>query len=393
MNTVKTLDAVQAEAVHGSGAYAPAPLTLVRGQGARVWDEAGRSYLDFGTGIGVAALGHAHPALTRAVSEAAQTLMTCVNGYYHNDVRARLLGALAGIAPPGLNRAFLCNSGTEAVEGALKLARLHTGRAKFVAAAHGFHGRTFGALSATWKPSYRDPFAPLLPEVVHVPFNDVAALEAAVDGATAAVVLETVQGEAGIHPATPEFLETARRACDAQGALLVLDEVQCGTGRTGRWWACERYGVVPDALCAAKALGGGVPVGAVCFRDALVFDKGQHGSTYGGNPLACRAALAVIEAIQSDNLLDHISDLGAHFLDRLRALQAERPEQVREARGVGLMLAVELRQKAGPALKRLLERGVLAVTSGATTLRFLPPYIATRDEVDEAVDALAAALG
>lgn len=393
MSTAKTLDAIQAETVHGSGAYAPAPFTLVRGQGARVWDDAGRGYLDFGTGIGVAALGHAHPALSRAVTEAAQTLMTCVNGYYHSDVRARLLGTLAQIAPPGLNRTFLCNSGTEAVEAALKLARLHTGRVKFVAAAHAFHGRTFGALSATWKPQYRDPFAPLLLEVAHVPFNDAPALERAVDGQVAAVVLETVQGEAGIHPATPEFLETAQRVCHAHGALLVLDEVQCGMGRTGRWFACERYGVVPDVICMAKALGGGVPVGAASFRDGLAFDKSQHGSTYGGNPLACRAALAVIETIQSEGLLAHVAEVGAYFLERLRALQAAYPTQVREARGVGLMLALELRQKAGPALKRLMERGVLAVTSGATTLRFLPPYIATRDEVDEAVAALEAVLG
>jgi len=392
MQISHTLDAVQTEADHGSGAYAPIPVVIVRGQGTRLWDEQGKEYLDFGSGIGVAALGHAHPALTHALSEQAATLMTCVNGYYHNDVRAQLLQALERITPSALSRFFLCNSGTEAIEAALKLARLHTGRTRFVAANGGFHGRTLGALSATWKPKYRKPFEPLLLEVHHVPFNDVEALEQTVTEETAAVLLETVQGEAGIHPATPAYLEAARRLCDERGALLILDEVQCGMGRSGTWFACERYGVIPDVLCAAKALGGGVPAGAVAVREGFVFKKGQHGSTYGGNPLAARAALTVIKTIEGEGLLEHVARLGEYFKSGLQALAEAQPEKVRDVRGVGLMLALELRQKAGPALKALMERGVLAITAGATTLRFLPPYIVTQSEVDEVLQALEAVL-
>jgi len=384
----QTEDIFHLEAAHGSGAYNPAPVVMVQGYGVRLLDKEGNRYLDCATGIGVAALGHAHAALVRAIAEQAGRLITCASGYYHNDVRARLQERISQITPGDLNRVFLCNSGAEAVETALKLARLSTQRAGIVAAMRGFHGRTLGALTATWNTDHRKPFEPLIPAVSHVPYNDVPALEQAVTQETAAVLLETVQGEGGIHPATPEFLQAARRLCDERGALLILDEVQCGMGRTGRWFACEHYGVVPDVLCLAKALGGGMPIAATAFREALSFKKGQHGSTYGGNPLACQAALAVIDTIENSQLLDNVAQVGSYFLERLRALHQAKPQKVREVRGMGLMLAVELRHKAGPVIKALMERGVLALFGGTTIVRFLPAYIFTQADVDETLQAL-----
>lgn len=388
----KTEEIIRVEESHASGAQKPAPIVIVKGDGVRLLDQEGNEYLDCGSGIGVAALGHAHPALVRAISDQAGALITCATGYYHNDVRARLLERLSEIAPGDLNRVFLSNSGTEAVETAMKLARVCTQREGIVAAMRGFHGRTLGALTATWKPSDRKPFEPLLPGVSHVPFNDVASLERAITHRTAAVLLEPIQGEGGIHPSSLEYLQVARRLCDQRGALLILDEVQCGMGRTGHWFACDHYDVVPDILCVAKALGGGVPIAATIFREALMFEKGQHGSTCGGNPLACRAAMAVIDTIEHDRLLDNVSKTGSYFLERLNALHQVNPEKVREARGMGFMLALELRCKVGPVLRALMERGVLALSGGSTILRFLPPYIFSKTDVDETMRALEAVL-
>ncbi len=388
----KTEEIIRVEESHASGAQKPAPIVIVKGDGVRLLDQEGNEYLDCGSGIGVASLGHAHPALVRAISDQAGALITCASGYYHNDVRARLLGRLSEIAPGDLNRVFLSNSGTEAVETAMKLARVCTQREGIVAAMRGFHGRTLGALTATWKPSDRKPFEPLLPGISHVPFNDVASLERAITHRTAAVLLEPIQGEGGIHPSSLEYLQVARRLCDQRGALLILDEVQCGMGRTGHWFACDHYDVVPDILCVAKALGGGVPIAATIFREALAFEKGQHGSTCGGNPLACRAAMAVIDTIEHDRLLDNVSKTGSYFLERLNALHQVNPEKVREARGMGFMLALELRCKVGPVLRALMERGVLALSGGSTILRFLPPYIFSKADVDETMRALEAVL-
>jgi len=383
---------IQLERRHGSGALKPAPLVFVKGSGVRLLDQEGKEYLDCGSGIGVAALGHSHPVLVQAIADQAGKLITCVNGYYHNDVRSHLLQKLSEIAPGDLDRAFLSNSGTEAAETAIKLARVCTQRKGIVAAMRGFHGRTLGALAATWKPAFRKPFEPLLSGVSYVPYNDMVALKATVTQETAALLLEPIQGEGGIHPATLEYLQVARDLCDHHGALLIFDEVQCGMGRTGRWFACEHTSVIPDILCLAKALGGGVPIGATVFRDDLSFGRGQHGSTFGGNPLACRAALTVIGTIEHESLLDHVAETGAYFLERLTALQEVLPEKVREVRGRGLMLALELRSKAGPVLAALAERGVLALSGGSTIVRFLPPYIFTKANVDEVMDALEAVL-
>jgi acetylornithine/LysW-gamma-L-lysine aminotransferase len=293
---------IELESAHTSGVYPKRPLTLVRGLGARVWDADGHEYIDCAGGQGTANLGHAHPAIVKAVSEQASRLISCPEIFY-NDQRALLLDRLAGAAPPGLERVFLCNSGAEAVEAALKFARLSTGRHEVVAAMRGFHGRTMGALSATWTRAYREPFEPLVPGFRHVPYNDSSVMQSAITSETAAVILEVVQGEGGVHPCDPGYLAEVKAICEARGALLILDEVQTGYGRTGKMFACEHHGMQPDLMCIAKSMAGGLPMGA-CLIGPRVgpLPAMAHGSTFGGNPLACAAALATLAVMRNDDL-------------------------------------------------------------------------------------------
>lgn len=372
---------------HTSGVYTKRPVVVVRGEGAYVWDAAGRRYVDCATGHGVALLGHSHPRLVAAVQQQAERLITCAEAFY-NDRRAELQAELVALMP-GMERVFLCNSGTEAVEAALKFARLATGRPGVVAARNGFHGRTMGALSATWRPEYRRPFEPLVPGFSHVPYNDPAALEAAVGPDTAAVILEVVQGEGGIRPADPAYLQRAQELCRERGAMLVIDEIQT-FGRTGRILACEHYGLEPDLICLAKGLAGGVPIGAVLIGPRVgKLPPSVHGSTFGGNPLACAAALATLRTLRKDSLPARAGELGAWFLARLRALSLP---IIREVRGLGLMVGIELRRRARPYLMALLQRGVLALPAGPTVLRFLPPLVISPDDLEFVVQAVADAL-
>lgn len=365
---------------------------FVRGEGCWMVDSDGRRYLDLSSAQGVAMLGHCHPRVTAAIVHQAQTLALCPN-YLYNDVRAQFAEALVGVLPPHLPHAFLCNSGAEAVDGALKFARLTTGRQRFVSTTKGFHGRTFGALSVTWEPKYRDGFGPLL-ETTHVPFNDAAAIDAAVTDETAAVIVEIVQGESGVNLSTPAFIETAARVCRERGALLIADEIQTGFGRTGRWFACEHVGVEPDVLCMAKGLGGGFPMGAVAYTAQVraPLSQGAHGSTFGGSPLACAAGLAAIGAYRDEHLIERSAQMGAQMLALLRS-RLDGVAMVRDIRGLGLMIAVELRSKVAPVLKRLmLEHRVIALPAGPTILRLLPPLILSEDEMTLGVDAIAASL-
>ncbi|MDE2944192.1 MAG: acetylornithine/succinylornithine family transaminase [Gemmatimonadota bacterium] len=363
-------------------------ITVVRGEGACVWDDEGRRYIDCVGGIGVASVGHANPAVAEAVAEQARVLVSCP-GIFYNDVRARLLAELASIAPAGLTRAFLCNSGAEAVEAAIKFARLATGRTGVVSAMRGFHGRTLGALSATHKKEYREPFGPLVPGFSFVPFNHVEKLRAAVGEDTAAVIIEPVQGEGGVRPASPDYLQAARRICDEAGAVLVFDEIQTGFCRTGRMFACDRYGVAPDVLCLAKAIAGGVPLGAVLAQERLQPPPGRHGTTFGGNPLACAAALAAIRFMRDERLDERAEVLGARFSERF---DRHLPVRVRAVRQVGLMIGVELRERCRPYLEPLAERGVLALPAGTTVIRLLPPLVITEAQIDEVADTLAEVL-
>jgi acetylornithine/LysW-gamma-L-lysine aminotransferase len=373
----------------GSGLYPKQPLVLVRGEGARVWDGGGREYIDCIGGHGVMNVGHANPAVIQAVTDQVRRLVSCPNGFY-NDRRAALLGELIRIAPRGLERAFLCNSGAEAVEAALKFARLSTGRAKVVAAMRGFHGRTFGALSATWRKEYRQPFEPLVPGFEFVPYNRLERMEQAVDGNTAAVILEVVQGEGGVIPGDGHYLRGVQALCQEQGVLFVVDEVQTGFGRTGRMFATEHHDLQPDLMCLAKAMAGGLPMGAVLLGPRVGdLPKKAHGSTFGGNPLACAAALAALHYIEAAGLPERAAELGARLLAGLRAIPAP---QVRQVRGLGLMVAIELKDKSAPYLAALAERGVLALSAGANVIRFLPPLVITAQEVDTVVEQVAAVL-
>ena len=374
---------------YDAGVSPKRPLVLVRGRGARVWDAEGREYIDCIAAHGVANIGHAHPAVAQALSEQAQRLLVCPDGFY-NDQRARLLAALLRIAPPGLERAFLCNSGAEAVEAALKFARAGTGRTKIIAAMRSFHGRTFGALSVTWRKAYRQPFEPLLPGVEFVPYNRLARMEQAVDDDTAAVILEIVQGEGGVIPGDGDYLRGVQTLCRERGAMFIADEVQTGFGRTGRLFACQHHDLQPDLLCLAKGIAGGVPMGATLIgRRVGPLPRKSHGSTFGGNPLACAAALAALRVIEEENLPQRAAELGARFKAGLEAI---RSPLVRQVRGLGLMLAVELKGQAGPYLAALAERGVLALSAGANVMRFLPPLVISAQEVDTVVEQVAAVL-
>ena len=365
--------------------YAKREIALVRGEGAYLYDSDGRRYLDAMSNYGVAVLGHADPEFTAALGDQLATLATGHQSFY-SDVRAALLEAIAEIAPPGLTRAFLSNSGSESIEAALKFARGVTGRPKIVAARRAYHGRTLGALSATADPKYRTPFEPLPLPAVHVPFNDAEALTAAIDGETAAVILEPIQGEAGIYPADDFYLQAAREATTRHGALLIADEVQTAF-RTGAPFAIARSGVVPDILCTAKALANGFPIGLTLVTDAVgtSLPAGAHGTTFGGSPLACRAALVTLSALRERDLYARSAALGELMLERITALQSPK---VRQVRGRGFMIGVELKERVTPALRALQERGVLALPAGNLALRFLPPLIWEEAQVEEAVSAL-----
>jgi acetylornithine/LysW-gamma-L-lysine aminotransferase len=381
---------IELETRHTSGVYPKRPLAIVRGEGARVWDADGNEYIDCVGGQGAANLGHAHPDVARAIAEQSSRLISCPEIFY-NDQRAMLLERLIAVTPAGMNRAFLCNSGTEAVEAALKFARACTGRPDFVAAMRGFHGRTMGALSATWTPAYRTPFEPLVPGFRHVPYNDPHAMEAAIGDDVAGVLLEVVQGEGGVHPADREYLAQVQSICRERGALLILDEVQTGYGRTGTFFACQRFGISPDLMPIAKSMAGGLPMGACLIGEGVAaLPVMGHGSTFGGNPLACAAAIATIEVMQRDGLAERAEQLGSYLQDRLRKIPSP---LIREVRGLGLLVGVELRTKVTPVLQRLQAQGVVALPAGGTVLRLLPPLVISESDLDTVVDAVAVALG
>jgi acetylornithine/LysW-gamma-L-lysine aminotransferase len=362
-------------------------LRLVRGQGAFVEDEGGRRYFDATSQYGVTSLGHGHPALVRAVGEQVARLGSCFASY-GNPVRDGLLERLAARLAP-LDRFFLCNSGTEAVEAALKLARAATGRSGVLALAHGFHGRTFGALSATFRSSHRTLFEPLLPGFRHVLPGDMEALDAALDDGVGLVLVEVVQGEGGVQPVPAEFLRAAQALARERGALFAVDEVQTGVGRTGRFVAAEHAELDPDLLCLAKGLGGGVPLGAVAFRgERIRLETGAHGSTFGGNPLACAAANTVLDTLEAEGLVERAAGLGQEWLAELRSALDGRAE-VREVRGLGLMVGIELRSATAPLQRRLQERGFLTLGAGPRVLRLLPPLIAQAEDLSRLTAAIA----
>jgi len=379
------MDVIELESAYTSGAYPKRNVAIVRGKGARIWDDQGREYIDCVAGHGVVIVGHCNPAVVQAIRQQSEKLITCPEVFY-NDVRARLLERLVSVSPENLKRAYLCNSGAEAVEAALKFARLSTGRYGIVAAMKGFHGRTMGALSATWKRKYRKPFSPLVPGFSHVPYNKLEAMEEAVDENTAAVILEVIQGEGGVNPGTREYLQGVRELCDAKGALLIIDEVQTGFGRTGKLFACEHYDLQPDMMCVAKGIAGGVPMGAVLLADKVKNIKpGVHGSTFGGNPLACAASLAAIDYIIEQDLVGQAKRKGEWVVNRLSKTDLR---LIREIRGKGLMIGIQIRKRVTPYLEALMSKGVMALPAGGTVLRLLPPLVITDEELATVCDAI-----
>jgi len=369
--------------------YAKRDVALVRGAGTTLWDSDGKEYLDCMSAYGVAILGHAHPAVTEAITRQAATLTICHQSFY-NDQRARYLKLLMSQAPEGITRAFFCNSGTESVEAALKFARAVTGRQHFVSMRKAYHGRTMGSLAVTGDNKYREAYAPMYGNVTHVPYGEPDSL-AAVTDETAALILEPIQGEGGINPAPDGYLAAAREACDAHGALLIFDEVQTAF-RTGALFAGPSAGVTPDIIAISKAIANGLPMGMTLMTEAVAgaVPPGTHGNTFGGNPMVCAAAHATLSTILDNDLFAHSKTVGAHFVAALKALNHP---MIRDVRGRGLMIGVELKTRVTPVLRKLQEGGVLALPAGNLIIRFLPPLILTETEADRAVAALGVALG
>lgn len=371
------------------GLSSTARTVITRGEGAYLFDRDGRRFVDLGASLGVGNLGHSNPRIVAAIQRQAAQLLH-VGSALTTPAREAFVARLLGLMPTGLDRVFLSNSGTEAMETAIKIARSATGRPRTVAMMRGFHGRTMGSLSATWRRELREPFEPLLSGFAHVPFNDRDRLREAVNDETAAVLIEVVQGEGGVHVATEAFLREARAVCDAHGALLVFDEIQTGMGRTGRRWAFERFGVLPDVLVLAKSLAGGVPIGATVTRsDIEERFRGTLHSTFGGNPLACAAGLAALDELVQGRWEEHAERLGSKVAERLAGVAAGR---VSEIRGLGLMWGVEVRERAAPYLERLRERGYLASSAGSQVIRLLPPLVIDESDWLAGLDALAEAL-
>jgi LysW-gamma-L-lysine/LysW-L-ornithine aminotransferase len=392
---------------YDSGVYNKHGIVLVRGKGARVWDEDGIEYIDCVGGYGVANIGHSNPSVVKAIQDQAATLMMLPQTL-PNDKRALFLEELNSVTPAHLERFFLCNSGTEAVEAAIKFARTATGREKFVAMKRGFSGRSLGALALTFEPKYREPFGNLVHETSFVTYNDIASLEAAIDGQTAAVMLEAVQGEGGVRPIDPTFLRRARELCTQHGAMLIIDEIQAGFCRTGTWWgfehACQgcdsRLGcelvsgcaVKPDMITLAKAMAGGVPIGALAMTAEVAdkMPKGGHGTTFGGNPLAMAAGIAAIRFMKSERLDAHARERGEYLMNGLRGIASRK---IKEVRGKGLLVGLELKEKSAPYIHALEhEHQVLTLQASPTVIRYLPPLVIEQSDLDRVIEKTAVVL-
>jgi len=364
--------------------YPRRDIVIVKGKGARLWDENGKEFIDMASGISVANIGHANDKLVEAISNQAATLITCANTFY-NDTKAKFLEKLFSITPRNLTKAFLTNSGTEAIEAAIKFARLNTKKSKFIAAMKGFHGRTYGALSATFKKEYREGFEPFVPGFSFVPFNNFEKLAEAVDSDTAGIILEIVQGEGGINLGQKEYFEKVRKLCDENGILLIIDEIQTGFCRTGKMFAIEHVGIEADMMTIAKSMAGGFPMGALLCSEKIKVEKSKHGSTFGGNPLACAAGYASIEFMVEEKLWEQAEAKGKYFKNKLESFELSK---VREIRVLGLMIGIELKDKSQPVIIELLEKGIVSLPAGTTVLRLLPPLVISYEDLDEVLKVL-----
>ena len=388
MNRIEEL-----EEEYGAQAFKKFPLTIVRGKGSVVWDSEGKEYLDFMTGIGVALVGHSNDYVVAAIKEQADRLITC-HGTFYNDSRAGFMERLVKAAPKGLGKVLLANTGTESVEAAIKLARRHTSKKKIISMKGAFHGKTYGSLSATWNKKYRDPFGPLLEGFEFAEYGDPSSLAQLVDSDTAAVLAEPVQGESGIIVPPPDYLKQVREICDQRGALLILDEIQCGLGRTGRMWASEHWGVVPDIMTVSKGLGGGLPIGAAVATDEVAssLKGGEHTSTFAGNPLSCAAGSATLDFITKNDLPRMAREKGARMKEGLSKVASEH-RLVKEVRGLGLMLAMQSRVDIHSQLLSAEAKGVVFAYSGRDTFRFLPALVIEESQISRGLEVLERVIG
>ncbi|RZN70187.1 MAG: acetylornithine transaminase [Candidatus Methanolliviera hydrocarbonicum] len=367
--------------------YTRQPIVIVSGEGARVWDINGKEYIDCVAGIAVNGVGHRNPIVVRRIKKQLDRLMHVSNLYY-TDVQVDAAEKI--VERSGMDKVFFCNSGTESVEAALKLAKKHTGKRKFISTINSFHGRTIGSVSVTHKETFRKPFEPLLKDVRFVEYGDSSKIEDEIDEDTAAVILEPIQGEAGINVPPEGYLREVRKICDEKDVLLIIDEVQTGFGRTGRWFAFQHEEIEPDIVTMGKGIGGGFPVGAMAAKDEIAksFGRGDHGSTFGGNPLACSAILGVIEAMERGEMIKRSEENGIYFRERLNILK-KNVSFIEEVRGKGLMIGVSVNEDANEIVDRARERGVLINATSDKVLRLVPPFVIERNEIDSAVSAIA----
>ena len=381
-------DIVRKENESMAKVYWKRPLTINLGKGAILRDGDGKSYIDLTSNYGVAITGHCHPKVVEAIKTQTEKLLSC-HGTFYNEARSNFLEKLISVTPSGLDRAFLSNSGSESVEFAFKLARRSTGKTGFIATMGCFHGKTMGALSATWNKKYRTPFLPLVPGFKHVPYGNSERMAQAIDDDTAAIIVEPIQGESGINVPPEDYLPQLRELCDDRGVLLILDEIQTGMGRTGKWFACQHHGITPDIICISKAVASGLPMGVTIATEDVMskLKMGDHSSTFGGGPIACAAASATIDVIKEEGLVERAAESGDYLMGKLRVL-AEKYRIVREVRGRGLMIGMELRFDVLNIIMGALERGVLVLDAGRTVVRMLPPLVIDRGQIDTAVSVL-----
>jgi acetylornithine/LysW-gamma-L-lysine aminotransferase len=373
--------------------FSKKPVVFTRGKGALLWDINGKEYVDCGSSYGVAALGHCHPKIVEAIKAQSEQLIT-LHSCYYNDKRAEFIEKLVKITPKGHDKAFLSNSGAESVECAIKLARKATGKTEIIALMGGYHGKTMGAVSATWEKKYREPFQPLVPDIKHVSPESPAKLAEAISEKTAAVIMEPIRGEGGIRMLPDGYLQEAREICNKRGILMILDEVQTSFGRTGKNFACQNWDVTPDILCLAKPFAGGLPIGITVAREDLMsaFKTGEHTTTFSGSPIVCAAGCAAVDALVEEKLADKAASNGRYFKTQLEEL-ARKHKLIKEVRGMGLMLGMELRFDVHGVLLKALSKGTLVVDAGRTVIRVLPPLIITKPQIDRAITALDEALG
>jgi acetylornithine/LysW-gamma-L-lysine aminotransferase len=368
--------------------YQRFPVTVERGVGAHVWDTDGKEYIDCMGGYGVALVGHKNERVNNAIKEQIDKIIT-VHSSLYNKTREEFLTTLIGLAPKGLTQVHLNNSGAEAIEAAMKFARKFTGKTGMVAMKGSYHGKSFGALSLTFNPKYRKAFAPLVEKVSFASYGDIESLRSVIDDDTAFVILEPIQGESGIIVAPDGFLQDVRKLCDEKGIVLIFDEIQAGLGRTGRLWACDHWNTIPDILCLAKGIAGGVPMGATLVRPDILaaISKGEHSSTFGGNPISCAAGTAALKAITEDGLIENSEKMGKLFREGLEELK-EKHTMIREIRGKGLMIGIEMKFEVKDILMGLIKKGVLMLYSGRNILRILPPLVISEDDVTKVLHAL-----